>query len=91
MKKISLKSLVVGIIAGVITTCGIGLAANVAVNGVYFNQYPIYVNGSYYSPRDPALNYNGRTYLPLNEMGTLLGGDITFNNNAIYDDCWNNI
>ena len=86
MKKFSLKSVVAGIIAGVIITCGVGVAATAVVNGVYFSQYPIYVNGSYYSPRDPALNYNGRTYLPLNELGTLLGGDITFNNNTIYVD-----
>lgn len=84
MKKFNLKSMVFGIIAGVITTCGIGVAATVAVNGVYFSQYPMYVNGSYYSPINPALNYNGRTYLPLNEIGTLLGADISFNNNAIY-------
>ena len=84
MKKFNLKSIVFGIIAGVITTCGIGVAATVAVNGVYFSQFPIYVNGSYYNSADPVLNYNGRTYLPLNEIGTLLGGEITFNNNAIY-------
>ena len=84
MKKLNLKSIVFGIIAGVITTCGIGVAATVAVNGVYFSQFPIYVNGNYYNSTDPVLNYNGRTYLPLNEIGTLLGGEITFNNNAIY-------
>ena len=84
MKKLNLKSIVFGIIAGVITTCGIGVAATVAVNGVYFSQYPIYVNGSYYNPENPTLNYNGRTYLPLSEIGKLLGGEISFNNSVIY-------
>lgn len=91
MKKFDLKSIFVGLVAGLGITCGAGVAATLVAGDVYFSSFPIYINGKYYSTTDPVLNYNGRTYLPLNEIGTALGGKVTFNNNnnAIYVTSYN--
>lgn len=90
MKKFDVKSIVMGLVGGICLTCGIGVASTVAVQNVYFSSFPIYVNGKYYSSTNPVLNYNGRTYLPLNEIGTALGGSVTFNNNTIYVSSYGN-
>lgn len=84
MKKFDLKSIFFGIVAGVLATCGVSIASTLVAGDVYFSSFPIYVNGSYYTSSSPILNYNGRTYLPLNELGTVLGANVTFVNNAIY-------
>ncbi len=90
MKKFDLKSIFMGVVAGIIVTCGVSIASSVVTGDVYFSSYPIYLNGSYYASTSPVLNYNGRTYLPLNELGTALGSTVTFNNNAIYINNYNN-
>jgi len=90
MKKFDLKSIFMGLIAGILATCGVSIASTLVTGDVYFSSYPIYLNGSYYTSSSPILNYNGRTYLPLNELGTVLGSTITFNNNTIYINSYNN-
>lgn len=90
MKKFDLKSIFMGVVAGVLATCGVSIAATLVAGDVYFSSYPIYVNGSYYTSTSPILNYNGRTYLPLNELGTVLGSSVKFVNNAIYVNTNNN-
>lgn len=90
MKKFDVKSIFMGLIAGVTITYGVGFASTLVTGDVYFSSYPIFVNGKYYSTTNPVLNYNGRTYLPLNELGSALGGSVTFNNNAIYVSSYNN-
>jgi len=90
MKKFDLKSIFMGLVAGIITTCGVSIASSLVTGDVYFSSYPIYLNGSYYTTTAPILNYNGRTYLPLNELGTALGSTVTFNNNTIYINNYNN-
>lgn len=96
MKKFDFKSIFMGLIAGIIATCGVSIASSLVVGDVYFSSYPIYLNGKYYTSTSPVLNYNGRTYLPLNELGTALGSSVIFNNNTIYinsnnyDNSYNN-
>jgi len=90
MKKFDLKSIFMGLVAGILVTCGVSIASTLVSGDVYFSSYPIYLNGSYYTSTSPILNYNGRTYLPLNELGTVLGSTITFNNNTIYISTYNN-
>lgn len=89
MKKFDLKSLIVGIIVGGISLGGI-VTASTLVKDVYFNAYPVYVNGSYYSSTMPLLNYGGRTYVPLDEFGRMTGSRVGFSNNTIYVDSYNN-
>lgn len=84
MKKFDIKSICMGLVAGTLVTCGVGVASTLVAGDVYFSSYPIFVNGKQYSSSDPVLNYNGRTYLPLNEMGKVLGGTVSFYNNTIY-------
>ena len=64
---------------GIFTLC----SATSTVGDVYFNNFDILVNGKDYSPTLPVLNYQGRTYLPLNEFGSMTGNDISFANNTI--------
>ena len=84
MKKFDVKSIFMGVVVGVLATCGISIASTLVAGDVYFSSFPIYVNGAYYTSTAPVLNYNGRTYLPLNELGTVLGSNVKFENNAIY-------
>lgn len=90
MKKIDFKSIIVGLVAGVIIASGVGVASTLVTGEVYFSSFPIYVNGSYYTASSPLLNYNGRTYVPLNELGTMLGANVNFANNTIYLNSNNN-
>lgn len=90
MRKFDLKSIFMGLVAGILVTGGVSVASSLVAGDVYFSSYPIYLNGSYYAPTTPVLSYNGRTYLPLNELGTILGSTVTFNNNAIYISTYNN-
>lgn len=90
MKKFDLKSIFMGLVIGVLATCGVSIASTLVTGDVYFSSYPIYVNGSYYASTSPILNYNGRTYLPLNELGVVLGSNVTFTNNTIYVNTNNN-
>ena len=64
---------------GIFTLC----SATSTVGDVYLNNFDILVNGENYSPTLPVLNYQGRTYLPLNEFGSMTGNDISFANNTI--------
>ena len=64
---------------GIFTLC----SATSTVGDVYLNEFDILVNGEEYSPTLPVLNYQGRTYLPLNEFGSMTGNDISFANNTI--------
>ena len=91
MKKIDLKSIIIGIVSGILLVSGISIASTLVTGDVYFSSFPIYVNGNYYATSSPLLNYNGRTYVPLNELGTMLGTNVTFNNGVIYLANSNNI
>ena len=84
MKKIDFKSTIIGLVSGILLVSGISVASTLVTGDVYFSSFPIYVNGSYYTSSSPLLNYNGRTYVPLNEIGTMLGTNVVFNNNTIY-------
>lgn len=64
---------------GVFTLC----SATSTVEDVYLNRYAILVNGQTYFARLPILNYQGRTYLPLNEFGSITGNNVSFSNNTI--------
>ena len=65
---------------GIFTLC----SATSTVGDVYLNEFDIFVNGEYYSPNLPILNYQGRTYLPLNEFGSITSNSVNFSNNSIY-------
>ena len=65
---------------GIFTLC----SATSTVGDVYLNEFDILVNGEEYSPTLPVLNYQGRTYLPLNEFGSMTGNDIDFADNTIF-------
>lgn len=82
-KKIDLKSMLVGITVGALLFSGI-VTASTYLSGVYLNKYPIYANGNSYNPTLPLLNYQGRTYVPLSEFGTLTKSNVRFTNNTIY-------
>ena len=84
-KKLDLKSMFVGIIAGSLLFGGI-VTASTALSNVFLNPYPVYANGSLYNPTSPLLNYQGRTYVPLSEFGTLTNANVRFTNNTIYVD-----
>lgn len=45
---------------------------------VYLSPFKIILNGAEYSNEMPVLNYEGRTYLALRELGTVLGNNIDF-------------
>lgn len=64
---------------GIFTLC----SATSTVEDVYLNEFDILVNGEAYSPTLPVLNYQGRTYLPLNEFGQLTKSEIKFENRTI--------
>jgi len=38
-----------GVIAGVLVTCGVSIASTLVAGDVYFSSFPIYVNGTYYT------------------------------------------
>ena len=40
---------------------------------------PVLVNGVEYADKEPILNYNGRTYIPLSKIGDLLGVEYQYN------------
>ena len=64
---------------GIFTLC----SATSTVGDVYLNEFDILVNGEEYSPTLPVLNYQGRTYLPLNEFGQLTKSEVKFENRTI--------
>lgn len=82
-KLLDLKSIFVGVAVGALLFSGI-VTASTLVSDVYFNQFPIYSNGTSYTSTMPLLNYQGRTYVPLDEFGKLSGADVKFANNTIY-------
>lgn len=67
---------------GVFTLC----FATSTVANVYFNNFGILVNGENYLPNLPILNYQSRTYLPLNEFASITGNNVTFENDTIIID-----
>lgn len=64
---------------GIFTLC----SATSTVGDVYLNEFDILVNEQSYSSALPILNYQGRTYLPLNEFGQLTKAEVKFQNNTI--------
>lgn len=53
------------------------------VTDVYFSNFGIKLNGQSYNPEMPVLNYQGRTYLALRELGTVTGNEVDFIDNTI--------
>ena len=82
-KLFDLKSMVAGITVGALLFGGI-VTASTLVYEVYLSPFPVYVNGSSYSPTSSMLNYQGKTYVPLSEFGKLTNSNVSFNNNAVY-------
>lgn len=88
MKK-ELKGFVIGIIFTIMVSSlvyGVNQLAD-----VYLSPFEIVLNGSSYKSEMPVLNYKGRTYLALREMGEILGNEIDFKDDKIIINSNNNI
>lgn len=80
MKK-EIKGFIVGSITTLILTGFVYGASQLA--NVYLSPFDIKLDGKEYKAEMPVLNYQGRTYLALREMGTVLGNEIDFENDTI--------
>lgn len=69
----------------VVIFCSI-VFANSTVQDVFYNSFPITVNGQTYTSEMPILSYQGRTYLPLREFGNVTGVNVDFQNSTILVD-----
>lgn len=76
-----LKKFISGLIVGVLIWFGTSaIAASVKQYVLTEAPYPIYVNGAEYADDNrPILNYEGSTYVPLANLGDLLGVDYKWN------------
>ena len=75
--KLHIKSLIAGIIIGVILFSGATvLAANYQALTATF---PIYINGEEWQTDSPVVVIEGRTYLPLRALGEALSVDVKWN------------
>ncbi len=81
-KLFDLKSMIAGITVGALLFGGI-VTASTLVSEVYLSPFPVYVNGNKYNPTSPMLNYQGKTYVPLSEFGSLTNSNVSFNNNTV--------
>ena len=71
-----MKKYIVGVIIGIIIAIGVVSAANFqAVTA----DFPILINGEKWTPDDPAVVINDRTYLPLRALGEALGVPVNSN------------
>lgn len=71
-----MKKFISGFLAGVILAGTIGFAATYIANPVDFK---VLVNGKEFVSDPPALEVEGRTYLPLRAMGDALGVPVVWN------------
>ena len=72
-----MKKFICGFLAGAMLFCAIGaLAISYVANPVDFK---VLVNGEEFISNPPALEVEGRTYLPLRAMGDALGVDVNWN------------
>ena len=83
-KKFDLKSMCIGLIVGAGLFGGVVGASTLVAGNVYLSPFPIVANGKSYTATLPILNYSGSTYVPLKELATLTGTDVTFQNSKIY-------
>ena len=75
--KLHIKSLIAGIILGVILFSGATVfAANYQAQTATF---PIYINGEEWQTDSPVVVIDGRTYLPLKALGETLSVDVSWN------------
>ncbi|MBE5813442.1 MAG: hypothetical protein E7314_07370 [Clostridiales bacterium] len=83
MKKFDFKSMLVGIITGSLLFGGI-VGANTLITGkIYLSSHAINVDGKAYKAENPLLNYEGTTYVPLREFGTITGSTVSFKDGTI--------
>lgn len=82
-KLFDLKSMITGITIGALLFGGV-VTASTLVSEVYLSPFPVYVNGNKYNPTSPMLNYQGKTYVPLSEFGSLTNSNVSFNNNTVF-------
>lgn len=88
MKK-EIKGFILGSICTLILT---GLVyGSTQIANVYLSPFSIKLDGNKYNSEMPVLNYQGRTYLALRELGTVLGNEIDFKNDEIIINRNNNL
>ena len=75
------KGFIIGLLAGCMLTFAVPtFAAAVKQFILTETTYPVYVNDMRYQSTDlPILNYKGSTYIPMREIGTILGGNVQWN------------
>ena len=71
-----MKKFIAGLLAGIILSTAIGVAALYEANPATFK---VMVNGKEFNSDPPALVVEGRTYLPLRAIGEALGVPINWN------------
>lgn len=78
------KQFLLGLIVGGILFNTIPSFANTVKQYILLeSSFPMYVNGKEYKPASPILNYNGTTYIPLREVGNILGVPLNFDGKTI--------
>ncbi|MBE5822233.1 MAG: S41 family peptidase [Clostridiales bacterium] len=80
MKK-EIKGFVIGSISTLMLSSLVYAGSQVA--NVFLSPFDIKLNGKEYVSQMPVLNYQGRTYLALRELGTVLGDEIDFKDDTI--------
>ena len=83
MKKFDFKSMFVGIITGSLLLGGIAGANTLITGKIYLSTHAINVDGKAYTAENPLLNYEGTTYVPLREFGTITGSTVSYKDGTI--------
>lgn len=75
-----MKKFILGVATGLMLSLAIPAGAEIAEYILVKVKYPIIVNDAMYlDEKLPVLNYQGSTYVPLRNMGDLLGADVQWN------------
>lgn len=75
----NIKFLLIGVLVGILLSTSFVFAEPIKQFILTQSNVPLLVNGKEYTPKNPILNYNGTTYVPLKELGSIVGVKVEWN------------
>jgi len=73
-----MKKYIAGLLTGIILSIGAGAYASSAINADIISSVKYYFDGVQKTSEQPAIVYNGSTYVPLRFMGDSLNKDVSY-------------
>lgn len=74
-----IKFLIIGVLVGILLSTSFVFAEPIKQFILTQSNVPLLINGKEYTPKSPILNYNGTTYVPLKELGEIVGVKVEWN------------